>query len=408
VPVGRPPKPIDADASLAAAFGAEIRARRTTRGWTLQVLSDQIGYTPQHISDAELAKAPVSEHFAAAVDRALDADGRLRALLPAVVIERAFERQKRATARRAAATLDDDVKRRAFLGLGLAVVLLGPDAAARARAEDWDRIAHQWMCEVGDAPDRQVLLPGLAADLRRLAQAGGPQRVVAQLSTCVAMIALSGGDPATARRWWSRAQVAARAAGDPHLAAYVGGQHAYEGVYALYSPARALALADDALAVTDAPCVGRMHALSARARALALLGRKRQARDALNDVEKTFSRLPPGVTRHAQIGGWSEDRLHHAASFVAAFGGVGTAAAHDEALRANDGLWRCATQIELHRAVGEVDASHALDTFTSLSEAQRSDQFIRRLAARALASCEARGGAGGAGAAELREALSAA
>jgi hypothetical protein len=104
----------------------------------------------------------------------------------------------------------------------------------------------------------------------------------------------------------------------------------------------------------------------------------------------------------------SEDRLHHAASFVAAFGGVGSAVTHDEALRANDGLWRCTTQIELHRAVAEVDASHATDALTSLSAEQRSDQFIRRLAARALASYEASGGAGAAGVAELRDLLSAA
>lgn len=407
MPVGRPPKSIDPNASAAAALGAEIRTRRTARGWTLHVLSDEIGYSPQHISDAELAKNPVSEPFVAAVDRALGADGRVLALLSAVVIERAFERQKRATARRAVATLDDDVKRRAFLGLGLAVVLLGPDALARASADDWDRIAHQWMSEVADAPDRQLLLPGLAADLRRLANAGGPQRAVAQLSICAAMIALSGGDPATARRWWSRAQVAARADGDAHLAAYVGGQHAYEGVYALYAPARALALADDALSITDAACAGRMHALSARARALALLGRKRDARAALRDVETTFERLPHGITRRAQIGGWSEDRLHHAASFVAAFGGIGSAAAHDEALRSNDGLWRCVTQIELHRAVGEVDASYAVDALTNLSAQQRSDQFIRRLAARVLASCETRKGASAAGVAELREVVSA-
>jgi transcriptional regulator with XRE-family HTH domain len=169
MPVGRPPKPIDPSASAAAAFGADIRARRTEREWTLQALSDEIGYSPQHISDAELAKNPVSEHFAAAVDRVLDADGRLLALLDAVVIERAFERQKRASARRAAATLNDDVKRRAFLGLGLALVLLGPEAVARASADDWDRIAHQWMREVAAADDRQVLLPGLTTDLRRLA-----------------------------------------------------------------------------------------------------------------------------------------------------------------------------------------------------------------------------------------------
>lgn len=56
---------------------------------------------------------------------------------------------------------------------------------------------------------------------------------------------------------------------------------------------------------------------------------------------------------------------------MAAFGGVGSPATHDEALQSS-ALWRCDTQIKLHRAAGEADASYALDAFTSLSEVQRS------------------------------------
>ena len=406
MPRGRPPKPIDPNASRGHRLGFEVRCARTEKGLTLEALAELVRCTPQHISEVELAKVCPSEDLAAAVDRALGADGQLLALLEAVVIERAFERQKRASARRAAATLDDDVKRRAFLGLGLAVVLLGPEALARASVDDWDRVAHQWMREVAVADDRQVLLPGLMTDLRHLAEAGGPQRAVAQLAVCAAMIALSGGDPATARRWWSRAHVAAQASGDAHLAAYVGGQHAYEGVYALYAPARALVVADKALASTDTPCAGRMHALGARARALALLDRQRDATAAMNDVETAFERLPRAVTR-ATIGGWSERRLHHAASFVAGFGGAGNPATHDEALRTNAGRWRYATQIELHRAADEVDTNYAVATLAALSNPQRSDQFIRRLGLRTLAVCESRD-ASAAGVAELREVLSAA
>lgn len=146
-----------------------------------------------------------------------------------------------------------------------------------------------------------------------------------------------------------------------------------------------------------------MHALGARARALALLGRRREAREALKDVETEFERLPRAVMR-ATTGGWSERRLHHAASFVVAFGGVGSLA-HDEALKTNAGRWRYATQIELHRAAGEADARHAVATLTALSAPQRSDRFIRRLGVRTLAICERESVAG---VAELREVLSAA
>ena len=50
------------------------------------------------------------------------------------------------------------MKRRAFIGLGLSVVLLGPEAAARASADDWDRIGHAWGYEIATAPDRSALL----------------------------------------------------------------------------------------------------------------------------------------------------------------------------------------------------------------------------------------------------------
>jgi transcriptional regulator with XRE-family HTH domain len=404
---GRPPKLLDPNASAAAALGAEIRARRGDRGWTLQALADEIGYSPQHVSDAELAKNPVSEPFVAAVDRALDADGRLLALLPAVVIERAFARQRRASARREIATVDDDVKRRAFIKLGMAVVLFGPDAASRARKDDWDRIAYEWSRELLVAPDRQALLPGLAADLKRLGVNGGPQRAIAQLSSYVAMIATSGGDVALAQRWWLRARRAADAQGDSHLTAYVAGQHAVHAHYG-GAPAQALALADDALAATSAPCAGRMHALSASAKALAVLGRKREARAALNAAEATFERLPRDITREKiSVGGWAEERLHHTRSYVAAFGGVGDGEhARDAALTLySPAAWRGPAQIELHRAAAEADAGYAAATLAALSDAQQSDRSVRWTAMRVLDACERKSVAG---VAELREALASA
>jgi hypothetical protein len=56
-PRGRPPNPIDPDPSHAARLGAEIRARRTTDGPTLQQFVDLAGYTPQYLSEVERAKA---------------------------------------------------------------------------------------------------------------------------------------------------------------------------------------------------------------------------------------------------------------------------------------------------------------------------------------------------------------
>jgi transcriptional regulator with XRE-family HTH domain len=100
---GRPPTPIDPDASHAARLGFEIRKARQTRGLTLTELAGLIGFSPQQISGVELAKTLVSGAFVTACDRALEADGALLALLPAVLGEQTMQRHERAAARQRSA-----------------------------------------------------------------------------------------------------------------------------------------------------------------------------------------------------------------------------------------------------------------------------------------------------------------
>jgi hypothetical protein len=296
------------------------------------------------------------------------------------------------------------VKRRTFIGLGLAVVLLGPDAP-RASADDWDRIAHAWGYEITTVPDRSALLPGLLADLKRLETNGGPQRAIAQLSSHVAMIMVSTGSAELARQWWRRAQAAANASGDAALRAGIMGHHAVEGVFGLHSPTRVLALADQALAITDTPCIGRQRALSARVRALALQGRAKETRNALTALEAEFERLPRSVTSEKiGVDGWSEEDLHNVTSFAGAFAGIdGDEAARNEALRLySSALWRGPTQVRLHRAIAEADALMALEVLSPLTDAQRKDWLVRLVALKVLSACESRD-VGGTG--DLREVL---
>jgi transcriptional regulator with XRE-family HTH domain len=386
------------------------------KGLTLEAFADRIGFTPQHISQVELAETCPSEYFVEVVDRALDAGGRLIELHPAVIEEHVRERQRRASLRRERPSpqalrcpqeVDEDVRRRTFIGLGLAVVLLGPDAA-KASADDWDRIAHAWGYEITTVPDRSALLPGLFADLRRLEANGGPQRAVAQLSSCVAMIMVSTGSVEQARRWWRKAQVAANASGDPALRAGIMGHHAVEGVFGLHAPNRVLTLADQALAITNTPSIGRQRALSARARALALQGRTTETRNAVTALEAEFERLPRSVTsERIGVNGWSEEMLHNVTSFAGAFAGTdGGEAAREVALRLySSALWRGPTQVRLHRAITETDASMALEALSPLTDAQRKDRLVRLVALKALRACESRNVSG---AGELREVLVAA
>jgi transcriptional regulator with XRE-family HTH domain len=393
VPRGRPPKAIDPTASSSARLGAEIRVRRVAHNLTLERLSRRVGCTPQHISEVELANTTVSRAFVEAVDRALEADGRIVDLYPAAAAEQETARRERAHARREGlrSRQEVDAKRRAFIGLGLSAVLLGPEAAARATSDEWDRIAYAWSYEVATAPDRSALLPGLVADLRRLQARGGPQHVVAQLSSHAAAIAVSVGDPGTARRWWRRARSSASVCGDRHLLAFVTGREAVQGLFGPYSLEQVVKLAERALRATGTPCTGRAKALAAKAQALAMLGWEREAGEVLTSLERTFNRLPRDVT-HDKLSslGWPEETLHHVRSYCAMYGvNPDTGAqARELALRLTaEADWRSRAQLKLYGA----DARDAVATLSDLSEAQRRDSFVRLTAQRALASCQSAG-----------------
>lgn len=97
---GRPPHRVNPDASAIARLGAELRERRQSEGLTQAELAALIGFSIQHISEVELAKAPSSSAFIAECDRALKAQGALLELWSAAVHAQALRRGDRRTARR--------------------------------------------------------------------------------------------------------------------------------------------------------------------------------------------------------------------------------------------------------------------------------------------------------------------
>jgi transcriptional regulator with XRE-family HTH domain len=105
---GRPPKPLDPNASRAARLGAELRARRETENLTLQSLAGRIQYSPQHISQVEHGRATVTEAFVQACDAELGAGGALLRLLPDVALEHARISVARVARRRGGDTHSDE------------------------------------------------------------------------------------------------------------------------------------------------------------------------------------------------------------------------------------------------------------------------------------------------------------
>jgi predicted Zn-dependent protease len=189
---------------------------------------------------------------------------------------------------------------------------------------------------------------------------------------------------------------AADESGDAILRSHVRAKRA---VYALYEPPSALLaleLAEEAVgAGKGGPCAGVASGHAIRAQALALLGRHDEARRALGDLDKAFAGLPESTVadRWSQWG-WSEQRLHHAQSWVHSHAGrLGEAATAQDAALA---LYPASSsvgpaQVQLHRAMCVIAAGdpsegarHTVHTLQALPQGFRDNVLIRRTAVLAL------------------------
>jgi transcriptional regulator with XRE-family HTH domain len=302
-PRGRPPQPLDPDASRAARLGAEIRARRQARGLTLEALAQLTGYSPQHISEAERANATVSSRFVAACDHALQASGWLVEQLPGVIYERAAQRDEREAARRRTDGREvpagtrgpglpvplpwalqpqagedvDPLSRRSLFGVGVGAALgLGATTApAAAREIDPELVSH-WMrlLRVLDHHDAMFgphdVLPAvrreieLIAEHRRIAHGelrNELLRVEAHWAEFASFLHDDAGDARRRDSWADRALRLGNQAGYADMVAYV-----------LMRRSQWTAVRDDApRAIAFAQAAERTHGASNRIRALCAL-----------------------------------------------------------------------------------------------------------------------------------------
>jgi transcriptional regulator with XRE-family HTH domain len=279
---GRPPNPVDPEASHAARLGAEIRTRRTTDGLTLQQLVDLAGYTPQYLSEVERAKATPTVAFVAAVDRALDARGALERLLPPVLQDRELQRQERAEARRAeprsslrcdpathseVAGDDEDVEpttRRGLIGAGAVAALGSATAAMPAAAREVDpALPAHWRGllrllgrhdEVSGPHDVLATVRGelgIIAEHRKLARGElrtQIMRVEARWADLAAWLSEDTGDSRARKAWTDHALRLATEAGYPDMVAFARSRQSKLAS----DPRRAVAYAEDALSVPGA------------------------------------------------------------------------------------------------------------------------------------------------------------
>jgi transcriptional regulator with XRE-family HTH domain len=277
---GRPSNPLNPDASHAAWFGAELRKRREDEDLTLEAFSTRIDYSPQHISQAERAKAPVSARFVAACDHALRAQGALVDLYPATFFERAAHRHERSSARAGQpptlrwtgppSDAGDDVQptnRRGLIeaGTGTALGALSVTASPAAASDIdpelptfWDQLLsllgrHDAACgptEVLGPVRHQITM--IAAH-RKIARGELHHRLLceeARWCTFAAWLSNDAGQLRDRDAWTDRALRLARQARDPDTEALARARQSQWATQDLNAH-QAIAFAEDALRIPD-------------------------------------------------------------------------------------------------------------------------------------------------------------
>ena len=311
---GRPPKAVNPDASSAARLGAVLRKHRVEKGLTLDELAERIGYSAQHVSQVELARASVSRPFLAQCERALDAQGRLLALLAPVVYEQAMQRHDRIAARRRApppdssATLDLSTVPGARNDERVSDELEAMELARRVRAGDvsaatLDGLAlgvHE-LCRRYTRVPPAALVDAVRGYRRHVVDLLDARMALRQrreligtagwLSLLAACLHVDLGEYAAARESRRAAHDLGVDAGDRQIVAWGLEIRAWQAILARrYEDAVKLCDAGRDLVGPDTSAGVQLAAQQARAQAR--LGRARETYDALDEAAAACARLP--------------------------------------------------------------------------------------------------------------------
>jgi transcriptional regulator with XRE-family HTH domain len=310
---GRPPKPLNPNASSAARLGAALRAGRAKNGLTLEEFAEQIGYSPQHVSQAELAQASVSGPFVAACDRALDAEGSLLALLAPVIYEQAMQRHDRSAVRRRRASSsggmldlsgvpgarDDESVSDELEAIELARRVLVGDVSA-ATVDGLALGVHE-LCRRYTRVPPAALVDAVRGYRRHLFDLLDARMALRQrrelivtsgwLSLLAACLHVDLGQLAAARESRRAAHDLGVDAGDRQIVAWGLEVRAWQAILAgRYEDAVKLCAAGSDLAGRDTSAAVQLTAQQARAQAR--LGRARETHGALDEAAAACSRLP--------------------------------------------------------------------------------------------------------------------
>jgi len=303
----RPAKPARPDD-----FTAEVLAF-TLRWWrehvarmTLREAGDALPMSHSHLSKLERNQRPVPPDLIPQLDRIYGAEGKItdfHALLTK------FDHMRRGTIAASPSDAEEGkTERRTLLQLAAAgmgagtfspmdepvrrLVDLALNAAPRT-IDDWETVVADHLYGIRTRPAAEVhddLLVDLLRLQRELSTADDADRVELQRITAVlaafhASVVTRLGHRGTALRWYETARTAADASGDRDLRLTIRAHEAGHSLYGLRSPEAVLRLTQAAWRLAGAnprPSVGLASIARAEAHALALLGRREEARRAVH------------------------------------------------------------------------------------------------------------------------------
>ncbi|MEV7867500.1 hypothetical protein AB0P17_15665 [Streptomyces sp. NPDC088124] len=251
---------------------------------------------------------------------------------------------------------------------------------AETTIDQWERQAAEYGHAYQITPPSEILAASITdlLELRALLEQRQPTdvrarlcRIGAQLAGTAGIALVALGEHREARQWYHLGQLLAEETNDRALRAWL---LAREAVIPFYfgAPAAALALAERArLLAGSAVCATAAWAPSLEARALARMGRHREAQEAMAMAERAFTRLTPTDTADTAYGYTERQLMWHGGSMWTTLGDTRRAQAALQAARERYG-----PDEHLDRALIAMDEATCLLGVGEISVACRETEML--------------------------------
>ena len=311
--------------------GVRLRRARQAAGISLAAMAARTHYSKSYLGNVETGRRAATADVVLAYEQALGGDVDRRGLLTGV-----------AASAVAPVAVSELVRR------GFAAALRG-----RGDDEEWlDRVdgyGRDYM-SIG-AAELQSRLAGDLVVLQQHLESPVLWSAAARLMTVYGKTVPATDGHSGAVTWYRMAATAADRSGDVGVRVWVRGRAALALGYEGAALSVAGDLAEQAVALTDRPCLGRLNAFMAMAHVAAAAGDRATAMSRLDDARREFD----AAGSHEQISDFAVPEWRMAtftSMLLSRLGDPGAIEAQDQADRSRPvQLQRFATHIELHRGL---------------------------------------------------------